>query len=463
MNLGFESSNIGHSLGVKEFMYKFGYEISPGKWVIRAQDQQVLSAAAAIGLGSATVVTGFLSDFFGRRKVIVLGCLTCFAGIFTQYYARSIMMLFAGKMISSLGYGLGHSLVLYSLPRRASPISRRLSETIVQCFGCIFLPIKNKRYGLENSYAYSSNLSSILLLAGVPFLPESPSWLIFHDGIDEAARSLRAFNGKDYDTDNAIAIVYAALEEEKKLKASNSKANWIETVQGTNFRRTLLSCMGFACQQLVGASFMSGYMSYYFVLAGVHNPFGISQMVYSVQLLGNMCAWPLVERVGRRRILLCGMVFMKATLVVIGGVSTVHGQTALKIVVSFLWSVYQMTAGSIVFAIAGETPTPRLRQKTFALNVMTVNLLSTTVVLVLPYLMNTDKANLGGKTAFVFFGPSVPCCIYLYFCLPEMKGRNVAELEEMYQKQLPARKFGGYQCDVTSMEGVATVIKEPEV
>ncbi|KAK9310994.1 hypothetical protein V1524DRAFT_443868, partial [Lipomyces starkeyi] len=53
MNLGFESSNIGHSLGVKEFMYKFGYEISPGKWVIRFQDQQALSAVAAVGLGSA--------------------------------------------------------------------------------------------------------------------------------------------------------------------------------------------------------------------------------------------------------------------------------------------------------------------------------------------------------------------------------------------------------------------------
>ncbi|KAK9430253.1 hypothetical protein V1505DRAFT_371645 [Lipomyces doorenjongii] len=58
-------------------------------------------------------------------------------------------------------------------------------------------------------------------------------------------------------------------------------------------------------------------------------------------------------------------------------------------------------------------PTPRLRQKTFALNDMTVALLSTTPVLVLPYLVNTDKAELGGKITFVFFGPPVLCCIYL--------------------------------------------------
>lgn len=62
----------------------------------------------------------------------------------------------------------------------------------------------------------------------------------------------------------------------------------------------------------------------------------------------------------------------------------------------------------------------------------------------LPYLINTDEADLGGKVCFVFFGPSVLMCIYLYFCFPEMKGRNYAELEEMFQKRVPARKFKDY-------------------
>ncbi|KAK9427736.1 general substrate transporter [Lipomyces doorenjongii] len=476
LNLGYESSNIGHSLGVKEFMHRFGYEVSPGNWVIRAQDQQILSAAAAAGLGSATIVTGFLSDFFGRRKVIILGCLVCFAGIFTQYYAKSIMMLFAGKLVSSLGYGLGHAigpvLVAEIAPVRFRGVCLSLVNVMIalgqwcNALAVYFCQSKTSDMAWRIPVITQVIFPSILLLVGVPFLPESPSWLIFRDRIDDAAKSLRAFNGNDYDTETAIAIVYAALEEERRLEESNSKAKWIETAQGTNRRRTLLSCMGFVCQQLVGASFISGYMAYFFVLAGVQNPFGISQMVYSVQLLGNMCSWPLVERVGRRPIMLYGMVFMTATLLVIGGVSTVHGQTALKVVVSLMtiWGfVYQMTAGAVVFAISGETPTPRLRQKTFALNVMIANLLSTAVVMVLPYLMNSDKANLGGKIAFIFFGPSVPCCIYLYFCLPEMKGRNVAELEEMYQKQLPARMFAGYQCDITGVEGVLSGIKESKV
>lgn len=37
-------------------------------------------------------------------------------------------------------------------------------------------------------------------------------------------------------------------------------------------------------------------------------------------------------------------------------------------------------------------------------------------------------------------------CVYLYFCLPEMKGRNYAELQEMFQNKVPARKFKSYVC-----------------
>lgn len=39
-------------------------------------------------------------------------------------------------------------------------------------------------------------------------------------------------------------------------------------------------------------------------------------------------------------------------------------------------------------------------------------------------------------------------CVYLYFCLPEMKGRNYAELQEMFQNKVAARKFKDYQCQI---------------
>jgi hypothetical protein len=64
----------------------------------------------------------------------------------------------------------------------------------------------------------------------------------------------------------------------------------------------------------------------------------------------------------------------------------------------------------------------------------------------MPYLINPGNANLGGKITFVFFAFSVPMCVYLYFCFPEMKGRTYLELEEMFQNRVPARKFKYYVC-----------------
>ena len=42
--------------------------------------------------------------------------------------------------------------------------------------------------------------------------------------------------------------------------------------------------------------------------------------------------------------------------------------------------------------------------------------------------------------------------MYLYFCLPEMKGRTYLELQEMFQNRVPARKFKGYRC--TGIDGI---------
>lgn len=75
---------------------------------------------------------------------------------------------------------------------------------------------------------------------------------------------------------------------------------------------------------------------------------------------------------------------------------------------------------------------------------------STGIIQATPYLINTDQANLGGKICFIFFGLSVPMCIWLYFYMPELKGRNYAEIQEMFNKNVPSREFASYVCEVSA-------------
>lgn len=56
-------------------------------------------------------------------------------------------------------------------------------------------------------------------------------------------------------------------------------------------------------------------------------------------------------------------------------------------------------------------------------------------------LYNADAANLGATTGFVFVGLAGISAAVAYFYLPEMKGRGAAEIDEMFELELPARQF----------------------
>lgn len=187
-------------------------------------------------------------------------------------------------------------------------------------------------------------------------------------------------------------------------------------------------------------------------MAGVQNPVGIAQVSYAIQLLGNFASLFLVDRIGRRPMIVYGTFAITALLLIIGGLGTMEdNQTALKAVVGFMsfWGfLFQLTLGAVAYAVGGETPTARLRQKTYSINVMSNTAAACLVTQLVPILVNPGDANLGAKVAFVFFAPSVFLSIYLFFCFPEMKGRSYLELEDMFQKRLPARAFKSYHCEV---------------
>jgi hypothetical protein len=63
----------------------------------------------------------------------------------------------------------------------------------------------------------------------------------------------------------------------------------------------------------------------------------------------------------------------------------------------------------------------------------------------IPYMFNPDQANLGAKIAFIFGAACVLCIVYLFFYQPETAGRSYQELDEMFTKGVPARKFKSYQ------------------
>jgi MFS transporter, SP family, sugar:H+ symporter len=95
------------------------------------------------------------------------------------------------------------------------------------------------------------------------------------------------------------------------------------------------------------------------------------------------------------------------------------------------------------WVITTEVSTNTLREKTQALGSASNILFSWVVTFSLPYLTNDDEAGLGPKVGFIFAALVIGGGVYTFFCVPETSGRALEELDELFQKGVPSRKFKG--------------------
>lgn len=63
-----------------------------------------------------------------------------------------------------------------------------------------------------------------------------------------------------------------------------------------------------------------------------------------------------------------------------------------------------------------------------------------------PYVQDKDYGNLGSRVGFVFGGISILAMIWVTFCLPELRGRSLEELDEMFNAKISVWKFSKYKC-----------------
>ena len=90
--------------------------------------------------------------------------------------------------------------------------------------------------------------------------------------------------------------------------------------------------------------------------------------------------------------------------------------------------VYDLTIGPMCYCIVGEMPSSKLRAKTVMLARNLYNIAGIIVAIVTPYMLNPTQWNWKAKSAFLWAGFAILSAIWVYFELPETKGRTFAEL-----------------------------------
>jgi SP family general alpha glucoside:H+ symporter-like MFS transporter len=277
----------------------------------------------------------------------------------------------------------------------------------------------------------------------------SPWWLAANGRNDKALQSLHSLGHAGESGRKKLALIELTLAE---IRQETQGVTYLECFRRSNLRRTIVSIMPECIQVLSGIAFVAGYFTYYLQLAGYSTSMSFSIQIAQpvLSIVGNVMAAAMIDRVGRRDLTFYGLVILVVVLFITGGLATAGSPGAIKgtvaLILIYSW-LYNVTIGSTAFTILCEVATSRLRAKTIAIGLAVQAAINVMWQFVLPYLFNPDKANLGAKVSFIFGGASFLCLLYLWFYQPETAGRSYEELDEMFAKGVPARKFKSFKTD----------------
>lgn len=365
-------------------------------------------------------------------------------------------MLVAGKLVNGLSLGMYIS-VASTYCAELSPTALRGTTTAsVNLWFAVGQLLSNASIrgsgGRLDKYAYRIPFATqwifpVILLAGLPFAPESPWWLARQKRPEDARRVIEHVGGGHVDSQLMLRQIEETIELEDYY-ASTSK--FADMFRGPNLCRTVIAAMVFAVQHGSGINFVVAFSSYFFELAGFSDnkshDFGLA--VSSVGILGNLCTFYTLNRFGRRTLFNASLWSCTIVLMLIGFLSISTNESTRLAIVSFIivyMFCYQCGIGPVAYVIYAEVPSARLRSKTVGLGVVTNQVFTLVFNIVVPYLVNPDEANLGSYVGFVFGGLTIIACVWAWFAIPETKGRTVDEIDIMFEEKIPARKFASHQ------------------
>ncbi|KAJ3536365.1 hypothetical protein NM208_g6753 [Fusarium decemcellulare] len=454
--VSFENQASGNILGIPRFREDFGY-FHNGQYVLHAKWQSAFSGAPMASAIFGCLGGGYLADRFGRKPILHVALVVSYAAITMEFVATTNELFFGGKFLNGFATGC-IATVCVSYLGEIAPLAFRGVATCLVGFSYTLGPLVSalivKYTGtLPNRWAYRSVFCAQFGFAAVVtpfifFMPESPWWLMSKDRENAALKSLESLGYRGEDGYKRLSLIKQTLE---KVRAETEGVTYLECFRTTNLRRTCISIAPKCMQAFSGITFASSYATYYMQLAGygADKSFTLQIVQQVVSMIGSMMSWYCVDHVGRRNLTFYGLLSLTVILLAMGGCATATtNPKAIEATVSFIllycW-MYNVSIGAVAFTVLAEVSTSRLRAKTVGIGLAVVNGLNMMWSFVLPYLFNPDKANLGAKVAFIFGGCSVLCLIYLWFELPETAGRTYEELDEMFIKKVPARKFKSYK------------------
>jgi len=398
------------------------------------------TASAIIGCIPGAMSAGFMSDKFGRRRVLFFcALLYAISGILSAIPQNFVQFILA-RVLSGIAIGVSSMICPVYIAEIAPPQWRGRMGTLFQLgivtgiFVTLFIngwiqrpedPAWNTAYGWRWMLAVEAVPAFLFIFLLFP-IPESPKWLIQANREAEARKTLNRIGGKAYADAEIVAVKEVLQQEEGSLAELFS----------SRYRLPLIIAMVLMFgSQFSGINAVMYYSTEIFrnATGNANAAFTSSVWIGLVNLIATFIAIGFVDKAGRKPLLLIGNAIQVVALVTVGFIYANNPHSPLLLGFVILYTAAFATAmGPLPWIVCSEIFPAKLRGRAMSVSTFCIWTGCLIVAQTFPYLLN----HIGSSKTFWIYGACSAVTFFLVLVLlPETKGKSLEEIEKSWKVQ----------------------------
>ncbi|KAJ5539051.1 High-affinity glucose transporter [Penicillium frequentans] len=449
---GFDVSSMSAWIGVDAYKEYFGYPDS--------NLQGGITASMSAGSFAGSILAGWLCDYLGRRRSLMVASWIWIVGAMVQCSAQNVTHLVAGRVVSGLAVGITSSQTpVYMSELAPARIRGRIvgvqQWSIEWGMLIMYLIAYGCAVGVEGPSAFRicwgiQAVPGLVLFIALLFFPESPRWLAGKERWEETLDTLALLHGNGDRTNPAVQLEFEEVQEAARIAHQAKDVSFLALFGPKIWKRTLCGVSVQVWQQLLGGNVAMYYVVYIFEMAGMTGNSSLYSAViqYVIFVFTTGVMLPVIDRIGRRQLLLVGSVSAMAIHIIIASVmatkghavSSVNGNANLtweikgdagKAVIAFSYiftAVYGFTWAPAAWIYASEVFPLKYRAKGVGLSASGNWIFN----FALAYFVSPAFHNIQWRTYIIFAVFCFVMTFHVFFLYPETAGRTLEEIDMVF-------------------------------
>ncbi len=395
---------------------------------------ETATSALLVGCALGAAAAGWLTDRLGRRRILVVSALLFAASSVGAAVPRTLAEFVAARLAGGLAIGVASVLApLYIAEISPRAIRGRLVSLNQMAIvsGILLAYFVNWLLSFAGSSSWrwmfaSAAVPSVAFFVALLFVPESPRFLVEQGRTVDALAVLTRVNGVDQ----------AALEFEEIRDTIAEEAGTLRELFAARLRKPLGIAVFLAVfQQITGINTVIYYGALIFKeqVGGQSDSaaIGANVAVGTINFLMTIVALWVIDRLGRRPLMMIASGGMAAALLVLGLLFRLQPPPALLIlgVILLYTASFSVGLGPGVWIVISELFPTRIRGR--AMSIATLCLWLACILITATFLSLVEAV--GSSGAFwIYAATSVVNFLFIWRLMPETKGRSLEEIERSW-------------------------------